>query len=291
MPRDRGTTGGALGRRAFLGTAAAAVGGGVALGSAAASDAETFPQVSTRGHFDITWYGSVELTDGNSATNYETRGSIPGLDGPAPGELFVHAHGWRNDQSDALDSFGDIEAALRQNGYGAPVVGYSWDSDTSYTEWWDATEIAERNGAKLANFLYQYDAQNPNTTLRVCCHSLGARVALRAVEVLNENGLTDVVESLTLLGGAADNDNVATNDDYGPDIEAATGRTDNFYKTDDSVLEWAYGTAEFDSAVGEEGCEGPQPANYTDNDVTYVPSHGDYYKPDSGCMDEVVAKF
>jgi esterase/lipase superfamily enzyme len=291
MPRHRGTRDAALSRRAFLGTAAATLGGVAATGTATAGDTATFPHVNTRDHFDITWYGDVYLTDGNTATNYATRGSIPGLDGSATDELFVHAHGWLSEQPDALESFGQIETALRNNGYDAPVIGYSWDSDTLYTRWWDATEIAERNGAKLAQFLYDYEQANPGTTIRICSHSLGARVTLRAVELLNENGLTGVVDSLTLLGGAADNDAVSTEGRYGPDVAAATGHTDNFYKTDDEVLEWAYSTAEFDSAVGEEGCEGPQPRNYTDTNVDDVPSHGDYYKPEDGCMDEVVATF
>jgi len=247
--------------------------------------------VSTRGHFDITWYGSVYLTDGNTRYDYETVGSIPGVDGSAPDELLIHAHGWQNDPDDAVESFEEISAALRENGYEAPVVGYTWDSDTLYTQWWKATEIAERNGLKLANFLAGYAEANPDTTLRVVCHSLGARVALRAVEVLNANGFTDVVNSLTLLGGAADNDAVSTDGRYGPDIAQATGATDNFYKTDDSVLEWAYGTAEVDSAVGEEGCEGEQPGNYTDHRVDYVESHFEYYKRGTGCMEAVVDTF
>lgn len=293
MSRDGETRGLELGRRAFLGGGAAVVGGIEvgAVGDVAADEDHTVPHVYTRGHYDITWYGSVYRTDGHTATDYDARGSIPGLDGPAGDELFVHAHGWRNDPDDAIESFEAIDAALSANGYDHPVVGYSWDSDTLYTRWWKATEIAERNGGKLARFLYDYAEANPDVPLRVCSHSLGARVALRAVEILAENGYTDVVASLTLLGGAADNDAVSTDGRYGATIAAGTGRTDNFWKRDDATLEWAYSTAEFDSAVGEEGCEGPEPRNYTDHNVDDVASHTDYYREGTGCVDEVVAQF
>lgn len=293
MPRERGTNGTELGRRAFLGGTTAVLGGVATggVGAAGATPGEEFPRVTTRGHFDITWYGSVYLTDGNSRFDYGTAGSIPGTGDGAPDELLLHAHGWRNDADDAVESFEGVRTALRANGYEPSVIGYSWDSDTLYTRWWDATEIAEQNGLKLANFLAGYAEENPDTTLRVTSHSLGARVVLRAVEVLNANGLTDVVHSLTLLGGAADNDAVSTDGRYGADVAAATGATDNFYKTDDAVLEWAYGTAEVDSAVGEEGCEGDEPENYSDHRVDYVDSHGDYYRQDDGCMPAVVESF
>ncbi len=292
MPRERGTNGTELGRRALLGTTGAVLGGLAAGGiGTAGATAPEFPRVSTRGHFDISWYGDVYLTDGNGRFDYDLVGSIPGVDGDAPDELLVHAHGWRSDPDEAVESFGHLETALQANDYGQPVVGYTWDSDTLYTQWWKATEIAERNGLKLAAFLAGYHGEHPDTTLRVTSHSLGARVTLRAVEVLAVNDYTDVVDSLSLLGGAADNDAVSTVGRYGPDVANATGRTDNFYKTDDGVLEWAYSTAEVDSAVGEEGCEGPQPSNYTDVNVDFVESHGDYYKRDGGCVPDVVERF
>jgi pimeloyl-ACP methyl ester carboxylesterase len=280
-------------RRGLLAGLAAtgtAVGGLAAATGSAAAATSTYPHVSTRGHFDTGWFG-VDLTDGNTELNYETKGSIPGVDTAAPDELLVEVHGWRNDESDAESGHYTMTESLGANGYDHPVVTYSWDSDTSYTEWWAATEIAERNGPKLANFLYQYRNANPDTTVRLVAHSLGARVVLRAVEVLNANGVTDAVESLSLLGGAADNDSVAVDGAYGSDVAAATGQTDNFWKEDDAVLDWAYSSAEFDSAVGEEGCEGTPPDNYEDHNVDYVPDHFSYDEKGEGCMSEVVAEF
>lgn len=37
---------------------------------------------------------------------------------------------------------------------------------------------------------------------------------------------------------------------HGDNIASAVGTVDNFWKSDDDVLDWAYSTGEFDSAVG-----------------------------------------
>ncbi|WP_257300007.1 DUF726 domain-containing protein [Haloarchaeobius sp. FL176] len=281
-------------RRRFLGTAAtAAAGTGLAVAATdeAAASADAYPRVTTRGHYDITWYGSVYLADGHTEWDYDTVGDIPGLDSVAPDELLVHVHGWMNEPDSAIEGFQTAESSYRDNGYDGAVIGFSWDSDSSVFGWWDSTEIAEENGKKLANFVDDYRQANPDTTIRLVCHSLGARVTLRCIELLNANGITDAVQSVSLLGGAADNDAVSTGGRYGPDLADAVGQVDNYWKDGDDVLNWAYTTAEFDSAVGEEGCEGTQPGNYQDHNVDYVPDHFSYYYPDDGCVSEVVSEW
>jgi heme-degrading monooxygenase HmoA len=280
------------GRRQFLrGAGVAATGLLATAGAGTAAATETFPQVTTRGHFDITWYGSAYLKDEYTQWEYDTRGTIPGFDSEAPEELLVHVHGWRTESDEAVDGFREAREAYRANGYEHPVVGFNWDSDSDLFDWWESTEIAEANGKKLAKFVYDYREQNPDTRMRLVCHSLGARVELGAVEVLSNSDVTDYVDSITLLGGAADNDAVSTGGRYGPHIANAVGQADNFWKDEDDVLNWAYTTAEWDSAVGEEGCEGTQPANYQDHNVDYVPDHFSYYEPGEGCIADVVAEW
>ena len=286
-------------RRQFLRTAATAaigIGGlGAATGSAAAFSGDDgditgpsdFPRVTTRGHFDIHWWYGDQLTDGHTAYDYSTVGAIP----ENREEVLVAVHGWLTAKDEAPDHFATVSTSLSDNGYDAPVIGFSYDSDTSTTDWWPATDIAERNGPKLANFLASYASQNPDTTIRLTAHSLGARVVLEAAKALSSWGYTDVLASITLLGGAADNDSVAVGGEYGDDIADAVGQVDNFWKSGDDVLNWAYSTGEFDSAVGEEGCEGTPPANYEDHNVDYVPDHFSYHEPGDGCMPSVVAEF
>lgn len=287
-------------RRRFLAGAAGAVAGVAGLsGTASAFEgddgdiegAADYPRATTRGHFDISWWYGDYLTDGHTAFDYDTAGTVPGLDGTSPDEVVVAVHGWRVEPDEAPDHFATVETSLGRNGYDHPVVGFSWDSDTDLDDWWPATDIAERNGPKLAHFTADYAAENPGTTIRYTGHSLGARVVLEAIKALNSWGLRDVVSSATLLGGAADNDSVAVDGEYGDDIGAAVGQFDNFWKSDDDVLNWAYSTAEFDGAVGEEGADGAPPGNYEDHNVDFVPDHFSYHEPGDGCVPQVVAEW
>jgi hypothetical protein len=306
MPKN-GTSpsrGASIDRRSVLRRGGAAVaalcGVAGAAGTAAAfggddgdvTGAPDYPRATTRGHFDIHWWYGDQLTDGHTATDYDTVGAIPGWNaGGSPDEVLVAVHGWLTAADEAPDHFATVETSLANEGYDRPVIGFSYDADTGVTNWWPATDIAERNGPKLAAFLADYADANPGTSVRLTGHSLGARVVLSAIESLHGAGRTNLIASATLLGGAADNDAVSTEGRYGGHIEAATGRLDNFWKHDDQVLDWAYSTGEFDSAVGEEGCEGPAPANYADRNVDYVPDHFSYHEPGDGCMPEVVDAF
>ncbi|WP_255167442.1 DUF726 domain-containing protein [Natrononativus amylolyticus] len=300
MPhRSRTESGYSVSRRTLLrSVGAASVGvGGIALTTSGAragkgDDCENpdhdFPRVSTRGHFDTTWYGSVTLTDGNDETNFEyAGGGIPGVHTAAEDELLVFVHGWNNNDEGALCTFGDAAPTFVAEGYDQPVVGYTWDSDFG---WYNATEIAERNGAKLAHFAYAYGLENPDVSLRFVAHSLGARVVLMALRNLAHWDRLEDVDSVSILGGAADDDSVSMEGTYGSDIAAAAGRVDNFWMEDDEVLNWAYGAAEWGNAIGNAGCDGTPPWNYTDHNVAYVPGHSDYYRS-NGCIHEVVATF
>lgn len=287
-----------IGRRGVLRAIAGTVALGGFVGSASAFEGDDggitgpadFPRVTTRGHFDIHWWYGDQLTDGHTEWDYSTVGDVPGYGSAAPDEILVSVHGWRVAPEDAPDHFATVKRSLRDNGYDHPVIGFSYDSDTSTDNWWPTTDIAERNGKKLANFLTDYRAQT-GARIRLVGHSMGGRVVPATLRALNGLGKSDFVESATLLGAATDNDAVAVGGEYGDDIAAAAKSVDNYWKSDDSVLNWAYSTGEFDSAVGEEGCEGTPPANYDDHNVDYVPDHFSYHEPGDGCMAEVVSNF
>lgn len=288
-----------IGRRAFLrATAATAAVGGFA-GSASAFEgddgditgAADFPRATTRGHFDIHWWYGDQLTDGHTEWDYSTVGDIPGYGtSPVPDEVAISVHGWRVAPEDAPDHFATVKQSLRNNGYDYPVIGFSYDSDTSTDNWWPTTDIAERNGKKLANFITYYVSQT-DARVRLIGHSMGGRVVPATIRALNGLDKQNNLVSATLLGAATDNDAVAIDGEYGDDIEAVGAQVDNYWKSGDEVLDWAYSTGEFDSAVGEEGCEGTPPANYEDHNVDYVPDHFSYHQPGDGCMSEVVSNF
>ncbi|WP_136717420.1 alpha/beta fold hydrolase [Halorientalis salina] len=289
----------AVSRRTFLRGAATAVvgaGGVTALSgpAAAKSDSENaeapdgYPRVSTRDHFD----DNGSLVGGNTDQNYDVEGDL------GSGELLLFVHGWNNDDAndDDVNSAYECQLALEQNGYGGNVAAYSWDSDKGDSwdlGWSTAKDIAEKNGPKLANFVT--DRSGP---VRLVGHSLGARVAIFALQSLEDDfGAADAVESVTLVGGAIARDAPSLDagwfdSEYGDHIEYATRQFDNFYADDDEVLEYVFETREFEDAVGEKGIDGPAPDNYTDVDVTAgIDAHGDYYKRDVGCVPQIVGQF
>lgn len=293
-------------RRRFLRTAGAtaAVGAGAvgATNSAAAiskgdgglSGPDDFPRYSTRGHFDITWYGSVDQNEPWYV--YDKWGDFSGYN--QGNDLVIHAHGWLNDDQGAIDGSYTVDQALSQDGgYNEPVVGWSWDADlgTVPLSWWASTTIAEDNGPKLAYATYQFKQNNPNVNVRYVSHSLGARVVASAIKQLDDWGFTDYVESVTFLGGAVDNDAVALGGAYGYPLQRVVAdQVDNYYIENDAVLDYAYSIGEADAAVGTTGVEGTPPANYNDHNVSYrVPDHYSHYylKSNGGVMDLVAGDF
>jgi len=267
-----------------------AAAGGKGDGSEKLDAPQDYPGISTRDHFDINWYGSVVLVEGEE--NYDRRGDMAAHDDGD--ELLLVVHGWRSDddEDDDIDMAYTAEEALIEQGYDETGAVYTWDADKGGgidDGWYEAREIAERNGPKLANFVTDWNA-NDGRPIRIVAHSLGATVACSAMDVLHDREEENAVSDVVLLGGAVDDGECSVDGEWGPGLEYAAESVLNCYKTDDSVLEWAYSLGEFDAAVGEEGVEGTPPDNWTEVDVTdAVPDHYSYpeLKDDGGCMDVV----
>ncbi|WP_128477481.1 DUF726 domain-containing protein [Halorussus pelagicus] len=293
-----GTTTGTS-RRGFLkATTTAAVGaaGLSAVGGTAVADSPTtaatapsdYPRISTRDHFD----NSANLVSGETTDSYDRNGDWSAL-GDAPLTLFVH--GWDVSEQGALDAAYECQLALEGNGYANDVAAFSWDADKGSSwdgGWSDAKTIAEKNGEKLANFVTDWNADT-GRDIRLIGHSLGARVSAETlVSLLADFGASDAVTSVSLVGGAIDDQSVAQSGAYADAVRDGTMELHNYYSTNDGVLGNIYQTREFDTAVGEEGLDGTPVANYTDHDVSSVVSaHSDYYKRDVGCVPQIVAEF
>lgn len=280
-----------LSRRAFL-TAAAGTAASVGVGSASAASLQSSQYsgvIKTRDHFDITWYGDVERTNGEGRTSYDLAQEVPGLtDDASPEELIVFVHGWAHDPVRARKKFRQVTTALRGEGVDNPVVGYSWDSNTETLQYWQADEIADLNADKLGTFIRDYQAASPDTDVRVIAHSLGARMITECLEFFMDRGYDTSIKSVDLLGGAIEDDKVAVGAEYGEAIPDHCENFRNYYKTDDETLKGQWRAAFWDTAVGHQGIEGDAPSNYEEYDVTYVTEHDDYPKPDGGCIPDVV---
>lgn len=237
---------------------------------------------------DATWWNSIYRID--KEPKYRVVGDVPGLRSESsPNELLIFVHGWLADAKGAIGVFEEARKALRRHSYQYPVIGYSWDSDTTLHQWWAATGIAERNGEILADFTNHYLENNPGTNIRFVAHSLGARVALEALKDLNQR--EKQVKSVGLLGAAANTRSTSREGRYGEAIHGACSYLDNYHKPDDSVLGWMYTLGEMEYAVGQIGVRGTPPDNYTDIRARQVTNHLTYFTKEEGCIRELVDNF
>lgn len=268
-------------RRAFLRrTTAAAVGMGVLSGFADHARADALPPiVSTRDYYSYERDGqgpgapyAFTLADGYTETDYELGMGTPGLDAPCD-EVAIIVHGWDNNEDNAREKFATAVQKLTQQTYAGRYVGYSWDADISGGGVWNGPrKAANRNGTHLAQFLVDLRNACMNSRIHLLGHSLGARVVLSALNVLNErDDWLDwyKLHSVCLFGAAVDNETPAVAP-YDSAIRGETGRTFNFYSTEDDVLSGLYWLVEQDQALGEDGVESGEthPGNYADIDVT-----------------------
>lgn len=271
-------------------TGAAAVGASAATGPAAAGKSDdcdpeySTPVVYTADHIDTNWYGDEYITSGNTTRNYERAGP-PFPD--SPDEILVHIHGWRNNAECGFRRAEQASKAYAVEGYDGFVTGLVWDSAYAY---WNAKDIAEMTAPKLASFLADYKDDHPDTTIRVQSHSMGALVAAETMHELDKMGRYDVVTTLVFYAGAINNESVAVDGRYGPSLERVVQHVENFVLQEDAVLDWAYTAYEFSKAIGNDGCDGTPPANYTDHTVD-LDDHSDAYKPRVGLAAETMATF
>lgn len=275
-------------RRSFLNRAALTGIGATGASSVVAGD-EQFPQVTTRDHFGINWMAQTRLQDGYGPREYETNGTIPGYHTESnPDELLLYIHRWLRSPEEVDETFPRQQAAISKAGFDGPVVNYGWDADTTELGWWVGVEFARRNGTKLAAFLSEYARRSPETTVRVIGYSLGAWMLSSAVKSLDSWPEPTALDSVTFLAAAVPHDAVSLDGQYGPSLAAVPSQVDTFWYPDDQILGVNFRVAEQTKALGASGIAGPAPANYTDHRVEDIPSHGDYWKTDEGCIEAVV---
>jgi esterase/lipase superfamily enzyme len=232
------------------------------------------PVVTTRGRLD-TAEGPVFETEGTWSFDESS-------------EVFLFVHGFSTSAETARDNAYTAQVAL-EGTRPAPVVAYSWDSNV---EWEQAKANAEANSTHLAQWLIEW-AETDGRLVHLLAHSLGARVTGETLRVLAEQGATDALASVSLLGGAIPYDSVTEDGRYGDAIGAVDAPVSNFYSHNDKVLSWVYRAADRTHAVGHAGTRdaGPLPDGYQDVDVSdLVADHYSYFEPEEGCLPRVIAE-
>jgi hypothetical protein len=262
------------------------------LSSVAASPA-TVPvyEITTRGGL-----GEPISVQGNGYENKYPLSDITQLFNSCPDEISIVVHGWGLNETRAKERFDRVKMSLERNQYIVPLVGFSWDSNSS---WSDAKSIAQENGPKLAHFIFNYldmckHQHNKDVNVRLIAHSLGARVVLSTLDSIDRNQTWNnnnyTIKSVHFVGAAVDDEEISKNpadtgdsllDDGQVSGEAIERQVTNFYNLfdrEDNLLEPRFNPPvyypffEGDLALGYEGRQPGMsstaiPSNYHDIDV------------------------
>lgn len=226
---------------------------------ALAGPAPSVEEFSTRGQVELI-NGWFSRDDAQWASGVPTLALPASLTPPnCPPSIVIYVHGFENSAADATANFTQAAAALKAAGYTGTVYGYSWDSNPGAFSFDVARKSADLNGKVLAQLLLDIKRSCPDTKINVLTHSLGARVALRALRC------GGCAHSVQMLAPAVDNEVLEAGEEFGaPAIGRRAGTLKVWFNDEDDVLGVTYPLEESDSALGSAGSEhgaGCLPAN------------------------------
>lgn len=200
------------------------------------------PRISTRGYYDLLSGRTIKK---NSYFLYPKK-DFEKLVGSK--ELVIMIHGLRNDSAGAVAKTMIAKNRLRHLGYEFPVVGFSYDSNTTGAHIIKHAKralaagqvIARKNGRNLAMFIEDFKSVSPTTKIRLLGHSLGSQVILSTIENLAKKSKNKgIVESVYFFGASITSD-VPSSKKYGPILEKIVRqKIVNYFSPTDEVLNWA----------------------------------------------------
>jgi len=259
---------------------------------------QSYFMTSSRGTFDLNngtklQENVVSLPNANSLLNLETN--------ECPPAISIYVHGIWATPAIANEQTERVFLSLKNLDYNNPVIGFSWDSNTSLSHngWEIAKIIANNNGPLLANFIFDFKKKCPDSEVRIVAHSLGSRVILSSLQSIddleqfpslatnnNETATSKIIKSVHLMGAAVDDEqlsidpsdcisNIPALECSGIPIENQVEYFYNLYNNEDNMLapigffESIYSQHEDDSALGSFGVENlfNVPINYNEYNV------------------------
>ena len=186
-------------------------------------------------------------------------------------EITIMIHGLGNNTSGALTKFVIAKRKLVQLGYKNPVIGYSYDSNTTGAQYilhalhalHVGVIIANKNGRNLAKFVTDFKQKSPETKIRLMGHSLGAHVILSTIKNLAKNTRNKgIIEAVYLFGGSIPSDALSVkNASYVQKIVCAKIR--NYYSPYDEVLRTVDDWNWADTPIGYKGAYGKTISKYS----------------------------
>lgn len=215
-------------------------------------------RISTRGYYDLSTGTTLKQ---NSYYFFPKKDFTKLVNSD---ELVIMIHGLRNDKAGAVAKTIIAKNKLRQLGYPYPVIGYSYDSNTTGAHLIQHAKnalrvgeiIAKKNGRNLAMFIDDFKSTSPKTKIRLIGHSLGSQVILSATERLAKKPTTGIIESVYLFGASITSD-VPSSKKYGKILDKVIRKKIvNYFSPTDEVLFWSNKAKLISSPLGLTGSTG-----------------------------------
>ncbi|QUC65227.1 DUF726 domain-containing protein [Nitrosopumilus sp. K4] len=200
------------------------------------------PRISTRGYYDLT---NGDTLKNNSYFLYPKK-DFAKLIGSK--ELTIMIHGLRNDNAGAVAKVLIAKNRLKKLGYSYPVIGYSYDSNTTGAHLvkyakralYAGQKIAKKNGRNLSLFIQDFKQKSPKTKIRLIGHSLGSQVILSTIEHLSKKPQNKGIVEAVYLFGASITEDIPSSKKYGPLLnKVVSKKIVNYFSPSDEVLYWA----------------------------------------------------
>ena len=199
------------------------------------------PRISTRGYYDLKYGKTIKK---NSYFLYPKKDFEKFIGSK---ELVIMIHGLQNDNAGAIAKVILAKNRLIRLGYNFPVIGFSYDSNTTGAHLLKYAKralsagqiIAKKNGRNLAMFIEDFKSVSPKTKIHLLGHSLGSQVILSTVENLAKKNHTGIIESVHFFGASITSD-VPSSKKYGKLLDKVIrGKIVNYFSPTDEVLNWA----------------------------------------------------
>ena len=223
------------------------------------------PRISTRGYYDLSNGNTLK---NNSYYTYPKNDFKKLVDSK---EFTIMIHGLRNDNAGAVAKVNLAKNRLRKLGYVHPVIGFSYDSNTTGAHLIKhakhalaiGQKIAKKNGQNLGRFIEDFKITSPKTKIRLIGHSLGSQVILSTLEYLAKKKQNiGIVESVHFFGASITED-VPSSKKYGKILRTVVNtKIVNHYAPKDEVLNWANREKYVKSPLGLNGSIGKSVDKY-----------------------------
>lgn len=224
------------------------------------------PRISTRGYYDLATGKTLKTNPYYLYPKKDFKNLIGSND------ITIIIHGLRNDNAGAVAKVLLAKKQLHKLGYHHPVIGFSYDSNTTGAHLVKHAKralhvgqiIAKKNGRNLGKFIEDFKLSSPNTKIRLMGHSLGSQVILSTIEYLSKKKQNSGIINSVYLFGASITEDVPSSKKYGKIINNIIDKKIlNYYAPTDEVLSWADNEKYVKGPLGLKGAVGKPVSKYS----------------------------